>query len=184
MAKQVKNIFADAINALATRDVSATNKARIGALALMVRDDKVRDLLTAANVDPARFNARALYATEKCIKIVHAMTRDMVSVADLNANAFAAIKSAIVRADADAVITRDDLRASISKDVKHDEARAIYRRNALLAGNTLNAQAQQICDMLRTLNVTREVSKNVFRIDVENPILVRAREALKDIAAV
>lgn len=179
------NIFADAIaNVANSRDISATNAKRMSALALLARNENVEKLLTDANVDVSRFNSRAIYATEKCVKIVHAIAKDETSASDLNANAFAAFKTAIVRAEKDQKITSDDLRASLSKDFKHDKKREIYRRDAILSASTLNAQSQQVIDMLKTLRVMKETAKNVFEIDTENAIFKRAKERLADIASV
>lgn len=147
--------------------VKARNKAKAQKLVMLANDARCYDALKANNVQAERFADRALYATEKCVKIVYKATRDViVRDEDFNENAFATIKSAILALENAQHLTKRDIECALSKDQKCDEARKalIYRRNALLSENTLAAQSQQCVDMLRTLNIAREVAKNTFEI--------------------
>ncbi|MDE4297116.1 hypothetical protein PXK56_18185 [Phaeobacter gallaeciensis] len=158
------NIYTNAIVELSNaKEYNNANKKKIQKLVLLANDARVADALSENNVDAARFNARALYATEKCVKIVYEATRDMLSVADLNENAFAAIKCALLCKAADAHLLKSDIEASLLSDVKVSAERAdfIYQRKAKISAT---AQVQQCIDMLKTLNIVKEVARNTFEV--------------------
>ena len=177
----IANNFATAIRANA-ESVKEKNKARADKLVLLVNDKACHALLKASKVDAERFANRALYATEKCVKIVYAASREVVSHDDLNENAFATIKTLINALDAKVNVTKRDIEAALSIDVKHDEKRAfVYRRKARLSAATLSAQSQQCVDMIKTLKIAREVATNVFEVQ-DNALMQHFKKQFADIA--
>ncbi len=160
----MSNVYSSAIVTLSNaKEYNAANRKKIQKLILLANDTRTSDALSANNVDATRFNARALYATEKCVKIVYEATRDTLSIADLNENAFAAIKCAILASEADENLTKADIEASILADCKVDDARKhlVYQRKAKISAV---AQVQQCIDMLKTLNIVKEVARNTFAV--------------------
>jgi hypothetical protein len=182
MTTMTTNKFADALsNVASNRALSVTNQKRMSALALLARRADVAALLETANVDVTRIDARAIYASEKIVKFVAAIAQAQCSSADFNDNAFATFKTILQKLDAKQNVTFDDLRATISKSVKVKDDTSIFRRNTILSDATLSAQSQQCRDMLKTLNIVKEVSKSVFQIDAKSAILARARKQIKDL---
>lgn len=176
-------IYSDAIlSYVADRADSDKNKQKMQRVAAKARKADVIAMLDASNVSLVRFDKRAMYATEKVITLVSAVVADSVNIADFNANAFATIKSAILCADAKENMLFSDIESAMSKDVKLDEKRTalVYRRNALQSDMTVNAQAQQCRDMLKTLNIAKEVSKNTFEI-AETAFLTLCRTKLAEL---
>ena len=158
------NKFKAAIVKLAdAKEYNASNKKKIQKLILLANDARVVDTLTENNVDPARFNARALYATEKCVKVVYEATRDVLSVADLEKNTFAVIKTALNALEAKEHMTKHDIESAILADVKVSKERAhiVYQRQNKISAT---AQVQQCIDMIKTLNIAKEVARNVFEV--------------------
>lgn len=181
----MSNKFSNAIATVAAdRTISATNKKRMSALALIAAKKDVAALMREANVDASRFDKRAMYASEKVVKLVAALAQDTVSRADFNDNAFATMKTILMHADASSDVTSDALAASLSSDVKLTEevAAKTYQRKTILSASTLAAQSQQCRDMLKTLNVVREVARNTFAIDQESAIFKRASEVMRDLS--
>lgn len=176
------NKFANAINSN-VEAVKDRNKTKVAKLAMLVRDDAVNEMLNKSNIDAKRFADRALYATEKCVKIVYAVTRETVNVADLNANAFATIKTALLAMKAETTFSKLDVEASLSKDVKRakDAKNAIYTRDAILSDATLAAQSQQCVDMLKTLQLVEETTKNVFAVKADSALMKEFSKKFADI---
>lgn len=176
-----KNVYKDAIVTLSNaKEYNASNKKKIQSLILLSNDKRVHDALKANNVDATRFNARALYATEKCVKIVHSATRDVVSAQDVNDNALAAIKCALLAQDADAHMLKSDIECALLADhnVSSDRAHLVYQRKAKISAA---AQVQQCVDMLKTLNIVKEVARNTFAVQ-QSALLDTMREKFADIA--
>lgn len=158
------NVYAKAIVTLSNaKEYNATNKRKIEKLILLANDERVADALKANNVETSRFNARALYATEKCVKIVYEATRDVLSIADLNENAFSAIKCAILCKENDAHMLKSDIESAILSECKVSAEREhlIYARKTKISAT---AQVQQCVDMLKTLNIVKEVARNTFEV--------------------
>ena len=164
--------------------VKPRNKAKAAKLQTMAKDKAVIAMLKANNVDPDRFENRALYATEKCVKIVHAVTRETVDISALNANAFATIKSAILAQKAGMTLTKRDIECSLSKDqvVPTERQAIVFRRDGILSPNTLAAQSQQCVDMLKTLGLVEEKAKNEFTIK-DTPMMATFTEKFAELAA-
>ena len=176
------NIYVKAINE-AAEDVSNSNKAKMQKVATLTLDKSAFDMLKAQNVDAKRFNARAIYATEKCVKFVHALTREQVAASEFNENAFATFKTLCAKIDAKQTVSKRDIECALSKDQKlADEKSAIYRRKSIFSAQTLAAQSQQCVDMIKTLNVVKEVARNVFEVNAECELMKLAREKMKDLA--
>lgn len=176
------NKFKSAIKTLSTaKEYNKANAKKIQKLILLANDERVVDALTQNNVDATRFNARALYATEKCVKIVYEATRDTLSIADLNENAFAAIKCAILAAEHGENLTKADIEASILSDVKVDPKRAhlVYQRKAKISAV---AQVQQVIDMMKTLNVAKETARGIFEVQVETPLFALFKSQFSQVA--
>jgi hypothetical protein len=145
------------------KEYNASNKKKIQKLILLANDARVVDTLTENNVDPARFNARALYATEKCVKVVYEVTRDVLSVADLEKNTFAVIKSALNAMEHDEHLTKADIESAILADAKvaKDREHIVFQRQNKISAT---AQVQQCIDVIKTLGIAQEVARNVFQI--------------------
>lgn len=183
MTKAKSNVYAQAI--VKMRDgrekaLSASNTKKANSLVLLANDERVFKALTDNNVDAARFNARALYATEKCVKIVHNATRDALSASEVNDNALVAIKCALLCADANEKLLKSDIEQAILSDAKVDPKRAklIYARKVKISAA---AQVQQVIDMLKTLNVVKEVSRNAFEVQ-DTALTAMFREKFADLA--
>lgn len=166
MTKVKANAFSKAIAVSKEEVASASNKKKADKLMMLALDAQVADALTANNVDAKRFDARALYATEKCVKVVYAATRDAVSASDVNENAFATIKTLINARSAKVNVTKRDIECALSSDQKltKDQKHVFQRKNIMSAG-TLAAQSQQCVDMIKTLKIVEEVSRNVFKVN-------------------
>lgn len=176
MTNVIANIYALAIRANA-ESVKENNKKKADSLVLRVSDKACFAMLNKNKIDAQRFETRAFYATEKCVKIVYNVTRDVIDMSDVNDNAFAAIKTLIVAKAAKHNVTKDMLCATLTSDFKLDEKLAafVYRRKALLSAATLNAQSQQVIDMIKTLKLVKEVANNVF--EVQDTVLMQAFES-------
>ncbi len=159
------NHFARAIR-LNADSVKANNKTKADKLVVLVSDKDALKMLQDAQIDATLFATRALYATEKCVKSVYAVTRSDMSHDEISANAFVTLKTMLLCHAASQHITKRDIEVALSSDQKCDAARAalVYRRKSILSDATLSAQSQQCVDMLRTLKLTKEVSRNVFEI--------------------
>ena len=183
---------ADAMNALhdaqysvailsyvADRDDSDKNKQKMQKVAQIANKANVRDMMKACNVSLVRFDSRAMYATEKCVKIIDAALNDSA----FNDNALATIKTALLCADANVNLTFADIECAMSKDIKIADARSayVYRRNALQSAATVNAQSQQCRDMLLTLKIAKKVNDKTFSIDADNAFLKIARVAFAEL---
>jgi hypothetical protein len=158
------NAYVESIKTLAkAKEYNAANRKKIQKLQLLASDARVLDALSDNNVEATRFNARALYATEKCVKIVYEATRDTVSIADLNENAFAAIKCAILASEAKEHMTKADIESAILADCKISDARKhlVYERATKISAV---AQVQQCIDMLHTLNIVKTVARNTYEV--------------------
>lgn len=178
------NAYASAVKKLSKeKEYNAANTRKIQSLILLANDERVVNALSENNVDATRFNARALYATEKCIKIVYEATRDELSITDVNENAFAAIKCAILAAQHDEKLTKADIEGSILADVKvpKDREHVVFQRKAKISAT---AQVQQVIDMLKTLNVVKEVARNVFEVQKESALFKRFDATFAQVAAV
>lgn len=181
--KMTQFIYSEAVlSYVADRADSDKNKQKMQRVAALARKENVIAFLDSSKVSLVRFDKRAMYATEKVIKLVSAVAAQQVNIADFNENAFATIKTALLCSDAKENMLFSDIEAAMSKDVKLDEKRKafVYRRNALQSDATVNAQAQQCRDMLKTLNIAREVSKNTFEI-VETDFLATCRVKLAEL---
>lgn len=176
------NVYSNAIaTVLADRSMNATNRKKMQSRAIKAARADVAEMLTAANVDAARFDKRAMYATVKCIDFVAAICQNVCSSDDFEANSFVTFKTALLCADADEMLRFSDIESAILSDAKLDTTRShlIYQRKVKISAD---AQTQQCRDMLKTLNVVREVAKNTFKIDSENAILIAARDKIADLA--
>jgi hypothetical protein len=178
------NYAAEIANRINAKEMSATNAKKMQNIVLLASKSNVQSLLANCNVSAERFNARAIYATEKTIKACAAVTQEHVTAADFNDNVLATIKTVALCIKAKEKLHKSDIEATMSKDIKVSEARKafVYQRNALQSAATVNAQHQQCIDMLKTLNVIREVSKNVFEIDAKNEFLKLAIKKTADLS--
>lgn len=179
------NVYSQALAAIASdRNLSNTNRKKASALALIATNEPVHKLLAAASVNPSRFSARALYASEKVIKFVAAVSQDEASASAFNENALATFKTIVLSVEkGETKVTFDMLRAALSKDIVAPKGTAerIFRRQGILSPGTLNAQSQQCRDMLLTLGVAKETAKGVFEIQTENPVFQRAQKQLANV---
>lgn len=176
------NKFAASLNAVVNaRELNPANVKKMQSCALLATRADVVALLDAANVDEKRFDARAIYATEKCVKLVAAVAKDTVSLADFEKNVFATFKTVINAFDAEENLRKSDIEQCILSDAKVAKEREhiVYARKVKISAT---AQVQQCLDMLRTLNVTREVATNAYAINAENAILQRVRAQIADLA--
>jgi hypothetical protein len=176
------NVYTTAIaNVLNDRSMNATNRKKMQALQIKAARADVAQMLTDANVDASRFDKRAMYATVKCINFVAAICQNVCSSDDFEANSFVTFKTAILCADASENMRFSDIESAILADVKIDATREhlIYQRKVKISAD---AQTQQCRDMLKSLNVIREVAKNTFAIDSENAILIAAKAKISDLA--
>lgn len=181
-AKAQQNVYSSSIKAMIeAKKFNATNMRKAQNLILLASDERVREALTESNVDAARFNARALYATEKCVKIVYEATRDVLSIADLNENAFTAIKCAILAAEHDAHMLKSDIECAILSDFNVSEERKhlIYARKVKISAT---AQVQQCVDMLKTLNIVKEVARNTFEVQKESVLFNTFKDKFAQVA--
>lgn len=169
--------FANAVKSHADK-VSARNQSKVAKIATRAADESVVAMLTSANVDATRFAARALYATEKAVNVVHAITRDTADASALNENMSATLRTLINAARANMTITKADIEAALSSDVAvaKDKKNIVFRRKQIMSANTLAAQSQQCVDVIKTLNIAKETERNVFKIDAENAILAAFEE--------
>lgn len=169
--------FANAVKSHADK-VSARNQSKVQKVALRAADKAVIDMLTSANVSAARFADRALYATEKAVNIVHAVTRDTADASAVNANMNATLRTLLNAAKADVTVTKADIEAALSSDVQvaKDKKNIVFRRKQIMSANTLAAQSQQCVDVIKTLNIVKESEHNVFTIDKENAVLTAFAE--------
>jgi hypothetical protein len=183
--KEMTINYAQEINSrIISKEISATNAKKMQNVSLIASKASVQALLASCNVSADRFNARAIYATEKTIKACAAVTQEHVTSADFNDNVLATIKTLALCIKAKEKLHKSDIEAAMSKDIKVAETRKafVYQRNALQSAATVNAQSQQCIDMLRTLNAIREVSKNVFEIDAKNEFLKLAIKKTADLS--
>jgi hypothetical protein len=176
------NVYSNAIaTVLADRSMNATNRKKMQSRALKASRADVAQMLTDAKVDASRFDKRAMYATVKCIDFVAAVCQNVCSSDDFEANSFVTFKTALLCADANEMLKFSDIESAILSDAKVDATRShlIYQRKVKISAD---AQTQQCRDMLKTLNVIREVAKNTFAIDADSVILNAAREKISDLA--
>jgi hypothetical protein len=181
MTKSVNKFAAAIANVLADRSMNSANIKKMQSRLIVVSRKDVAQMLTDAKVDAARFDKRAMYATVKCVDFVAALTQDVCSIDDFEKNSFVTFKTALLCADANEHLRFSDIESAILANVKIDETRAhlIYQRRDKISAD---AQTQQVRDMLKTLNVVREVAKNTFAIDAESVILNAARAKISDLA--
>lgn len=175
------NKFSKAIsNMNAEREFNATNKKKVQKCALIANDKRVYDMLIASNVDASKFNARALYATEKCVTTVQQVTRDHADTSK-NTNALVALKCASLCAQHNAALSKSDIESALLSDRKIDAQRdhLIYQRKAKISAV---AQVQQCIDMLKTLNISKQITRDTFEIDKDNKILQAFEEKFADVA--
>jgi hypothetical protein len=176
--------YAEAIKArMITKEMSNTNKQKMLNVSSIAAQSRVQSLLEKCNVQADRFNARAIYATEKTVKACAALTQEHVTSRDFNDNVLATLKTLLLCVDAKEKLHKSDIVCAMSKDIAKSEARKayIFQRNALQSAATVNAQSQQCVDMLRTLNVIREISRDVFEIDTKSEIIKLAKAKCKDL---
>lgn len=156
------NKFANAIVALRdSKTFNEANKKKIAKLILLANNRATYETLIANNVDSKRFDARALYATEKCVKFAHAMSQETVSAADIEKNVFAVMKTATNAAAAKEAFTKADIESALLASCKVSEERAhivFQRANKIDAA----AQVQQCIDVLKTMSIVTETARNVF----------------------
>lgn len=155
MSNEFVKVLSDRIEVAKAKDASATNMKKLFALRSMLANETLADLLRKSNIDAERFN-RAIYASEKVIKFAHHAVEKVIDSASVNENAFAAFKTAMQLHAASLDMTKNDAECAISKDVAlRDENKKalVYRRSVILSADTLNAQSQQVIDMLKTLNM-------------------------------
>ncbi len=173
------NHFAVAIRANA-ESVQVKNKSKADKLVMLTNDKACNALLNAAQIDATLFATRALYATEKAVKIVYSATREVADMSEVNDNAFATIKTLLNAFDAKVNVTKRDIEAALSNDVKIDATRAhVYRRKATLSVQTLAAQSQQCADFIKTLRLVKEVATNVYEVQ-DTLILQQMRKTFAD----
>lgn len=160
---KAKNVYTKAIVTLSkSKEYSAANKKKIEKLILLSTDERVASALSDAQVDVTRFNARALYAVEKCVKIVYEATRDTIS-ASVEKNSFAAIKCAINAMREKETLTKSDIESAILVSAKVDKARAhvVYQRATKIDAV---AQVQQVIDMMQTLKIAKSVARDTYEV--------------------
>ena len=125
------NKFATALsNVAADRTLAAANVKRAQSLALIATRKNVAQMLNDANVDASRFDKRALYVSEKCVKFVAALAQEHVSSVDFEKNMFATFKTILLAQDAESDLLKSDVEACILTSAKIDASRAhiIYAR--------------------------------------------------------
>jgi hypothetical protein len=174
--------FSHAINAMINeREMNASNVKKMRSVALLAARASVAEMLLSAEISASRFDKRAMYATEKCVKFVAAITKESSSVDDFELNSFVTFKTILNAIDAKENLLFSDIQQCILISHKVDTKRAhiIYARRTKIDAS---AQVQQCIDMLKTLNVIRETAKNVFAINAENTIVMRAQIVLKDLS--
>jgi hypothetical protein len=175
-------VYSDAIlSYVADKAVSELNKKKMQRVAALARNANVIALLDASKVSVSRFDKRAMYATEKVVKLVSAIANCSNVIEQ---NTFVTIKSALLCLAAKENMQRIDFDAMLTHSVKLDEKRSalVYRRVVSVADSTVSAQAQQCVDVLKTLNIIREVSKNTFAI-TETEFLKSCRDQLAQATA-
>jgi len=149
--------------ALAKTTCSASNAKKLDKLSAMLNSELCA-LLDDAKIDASVFN-RAIYACEKLIKFSsQAIKRD---ASNLNDNAYAAFRTAVNAYRHNAVLTQHMLEASISNIAIDDSVKHIvYRRANAVSDATVPAQAQQVRDFLKSLNIieARADAKHAFNV--------------------
>ena len=178
---------------------SASNEKKMRKLASMLANDKLASMLTEANVDADRLS-RAIYACEKVVKF--ASQAVALNAKDLNENTYAIFRTAINCYRHDVALTKVMIEASISRDVKVDDAvkHIVYSRSIIQTAETIAAQSQTSTDALLTLNIIEvnaaaknaysvnltalaEALANTFKIDTAKVEIEETEEANEEVAA-
>ena len=150
------------------KNACASNIKKLNQLAAMLSSEKLSTFLRNTKVDKSVFS-RAIYATEKVVKF--AMQALAFDAHYLNENTYAIFRTAINCAKNNVEFTKEDARASISKDIKiSDEKKAlVYRRNLIQDVATIAAQSQTSLDALKSLNIIRENTekRNVYNVNLD-----------------
>lgn len=162
MTKAKANIFATTIAAKAQTVKSAANKKRAMSLSLLATDARVLNVLTENKIDAQRF-VRALYATEKTVKFLRIVTRDVINASEFEKNSFVTIKTALNALEHKAHMTRRDIESAILIDcaIADERKHIVYARKAKIEAV---AQVQQCYDMLLTMQVAKEVARDTLEI--------------------
>lgn len=156
------NKYVKAINArieVAQRNESnARNVSVLRDFATRCSEKVFAKLLSDAKISEDAFS-EAIYVTEKLMKLCYSLINR--NTYDVNENAIAAFKTAMLCADAGVKVTRADIRASLSRDeVVPDKRKClVFQRRNILASGTKDAQAQQCIAMLFHMNILDSANK-------------------------
>lgn len=168
---KMSNVYSEAMfarfqTALA-KNCSASNEKKMRKLCTMLDNERLATLLETSNVDASRFD-RAIYANEKVIKF--ASQAVALNAKDLNENTYAIFRTAINCARHNVALTKTMIEASISRDVKVDDAdkHLVFQRSIIQTAETIAAQSQTSTDALVTLNVieARADMKNAYSVNL------------------
>jgi hypothetical protein len=134
------------------KNASASNIKKLTKMREACSFQSVVALLDAHEIDADRFS-RAIYASEKAVNFVQQAIE--LNANKLNENTYAIFRTAINCYRHDTVMTKEDARASISRDivVKDDRKHLVFVRNAIQTVETVNAQHQTSIDALLTLKI-------------------------------
>lgn len=173
MSNKYYNVFAKRISA---KQMSASNAKKCAALLARLKSDKLAALLRDSEVDASVFD-RAIYASEKLIKFVSIISD---STATVNANMFAAFKTAMLCAANNEALRDSDIDASVSSAVVVDDTRKhlVFQRSKSLTLATEDAQSQQCIDVLRSLNIAKQSASASVYVVNRNAIAVAIEQAL------
>lgn len=167
----MSNKFATAMSARLAlaieNNCSASNEKKLKKLVAMLSNERLADMLDAAQIDAERFT-RAMYACEKVVKF--ASQAVAMNAKDLNENTYAIFRTAINCYRHDIVLTQNMIEASISRDVTVDDSvkHVVYVRNIIQTTETIAAQSQTSRDALLTLNIIKQRHdlKNAYTVEL------------------
>lgn len=140
---------------------SDSNKTKINNIKNTLAKKQVAAFLNASSVDAASFT-RALYMTEKLTSFAAVA----VEIDDkLTANVAEAFKTAMLCAKHNEVLKKEYIEASLFNVKLKDESKShliFHKANKISAA----AQVQQCIDMLRSLKIIKEISRDSFSVDI------------------
>jgi len=127
----------------------------------------VVEALMSHDVDAERFS-RAIYASEKAISMIKQSIE--LDARNINENTYAIFRTALNCYKHDDVMTKEDARASISRDiiVKDERKHLVFVRQIIQTEQTVNAQHQTSIDALVTLNIlsVSKTHKNAYTFNM------------------
>lgn len=158
MSNKFSKVIDTRIEAAIANESNARNIAMLKDFSKRVQEKEFAKLLSEADIKTAVFS-EAIYVSEKLIKLCYSLINR--STYDVNANAIASFKTAMLCAKNNERVTRADIRASLSKDETVDAKRKhlVFQRQSLLSENTKDAQAQQCIAMLYHMNILDSANK-------------------------